>query len=131
MYIIEGTPPLHPGTCLLCKSAGGDGRKFIDFNRVARMIGRIYLCDFCITEVTSILGWVSPANWELAQAEHEETLKELEEVKEQNAKLTNLASSSLDQLLSDLSPLFEAKSANSGTAKRGPGRPKRTESTAS
>lgn len=48
---------LAPGTCILCKSAGGDGRQFIDLGIQVDWFGAIYFCTYCIGEAATLLGF--------------------------------------------------------------------------
>lgn len=47
-----------PGTCILCKSAGGDGRQFLDLGIQITWVGALYFCTFCVTEAAKLLGLV-------------------------------------------------------------------------
>lgn len=123
VQIHENHPPMHPGTCILCISAGGDGRVFVDFGKRIARHGQVYFCSDCFNQVSSSLGWLSPSNF--AKMSEEIVLAELElnTLKEENAKLRRLVESGISQLRSDLAVL-EPKSQ---TVKRPPGRPKKSE----
>lgn len=124
VIIHEGVAPAAPGTCLICMTSGGGGIKFVDFKKNIRKYGRIYFCDRCFEEVNCALGWVSPANFDLAELELLK-LKELnDKLKEENAKLSSAIGSGIPDLIANLSSLRTEPS----TPKRGPGRPKKAES---
>lgn len=55
-FRISNVAQFAPGTCILCKSAGGDGRQFIDLGITVEWFGAMYFCTFCITEAASLLG---------------------------------------------------------------------------
>lgn len=61
--------PVAPGTCILCGSAGGDGRKFVDFGKQVDWIGAIYFCTECFGEVARAIGWVPVAEFNELNAE--------------------------------------------------------------
>lgn len=124
VVIHEGHPPLAPGHCYLCMSVGGDGRKFIDFHKQVKKYGRVYFCSYCFEEVNAKLGWVSPANFDVCELQAIKQAELIETLKEDNAKLASAVGSSIPNLISDLSGLLE----KSSTPKRGPGRPKKSES---
>jgi hypothetical protein len=59
-----GTRPLmHPGRCMGCLSNSEDGRKYVDLgcdiqeyiNEVGVDLGRLYICSFCIKELSNLL----------------------------------------------------------------------------
>lgn len=56
-FRILNSPIKKPGTCFVCKSSGGDGRQFIDFNRTLEWFGVVYLCTFCVQEICSLIGF--------------------------------------------------------------------------
>jgi hypothetical protein len=58
--------PANPGTCILCGSAGGDSRKFIDFGFQFDMYGAVYFCSFCMESTVETLGYVSKLDLEVA-----------------------------------------------------------------
>lgn len=68
-------PIAAPGTCILCKSAGGDERKFIDLGIQVDWYGAIYFCTFCITEAAQILGLRSVENIEQISASYNEMVQ--------------------------------------------------------
>lgn len=55
-FRLVNVPVLSPGTCILCKSAGGDGRQFIDLAVQVTWVGALYFCTFCITEAAKLIG---------------------------------------------------------------------------
>lgn len=55
-FRIHDTAILKPGVCVMCRSAGGDGRQFVDFGRTDTWYGVVYVCTFCITEAANLLG---------------------------------------------------------------------------
>jgi hypothetical protein len=55
-FRITNVATLAPGTCILCKSDGGDGRQFIDLGITVDWFGAMYFCTFCIREAASLLG---------------------------------------------------------------------------
>lgn len=85
-YSVLNAPILAPGTCILCKSPGGDGRQFIDLGIQVNWIGAMYFCTYCVAEAASMIGMIPRkahdeleevfnSNWEL----HREVSKELRE----------------------------------------------------
>ncbi|MFF5977072.1 hypothetical protein ACFY7C_36830 [Streptomyces sp. NPDC012769] len=63
VQILE-TPILAPGKCVLCGSAGGDHRKFIDLGMKIDFYGRVYFCSYCIQEVLQKLEYVTAENFD-------------------------------------------------------------------
>lgn len=55
-FRILDTAIQKPGTCLICRSAGGDGRQFVDFQKTVDFYGVVYVCTFCAVEVAKLLG---------------------------------------------------------------------------
>lgn len=55
-FRVVDTPTLAPGTCILCKSSGGDGRQFVDLGIQVTWVGALYFCTFCVTEAAKLLG---------------------------------------------------------------------------
>jgi hypothetical protein len=55
-FTVVDTPTLAPGTCILCKSPGGEGRQFIDLGIQVTWVGAMYFCTFCVTEAAKLLG---------------------------------------------------------------------------
>lgn len=56
-FRILNAPIKKPGTCFVCKSSGGDGRQFVDFNKTLEWFGVVYLCTFCAQEIVTLLGF--------------------------------------------------------------------------
>lgn len=63
-------PILAPGTCCLCGSAGGDGRKFIDFGKQLDWFGAVYFCSHCIAEVARSIGFIPVAAFDQLYSEN-------------------------------------------------------------
>lgn len=59
-FRISNVATLAPGTCILCKSDGGDGRQFIDLGITVEWFGAMYFCTFCIGEAAALIGFVVP-----------------------------------------------------------------------
>lgn len=60
-----------PGICILCRSAGGDGRQFVDFGQSVEFLGVVYFCTFCVGEVAKLLGYAT-------YAKHDDLFKQYE-----------------------------------------------------
>lgn len=58
-FRVVDSPVLAPGTCILCKSSGGDGRQFVDLAIQITWVGALYFCTFCVTEAAKLLGLTS------------------------------------------------------------------------
>jgi hypothetical protein len=65
-FTVVDTPTLAPGTCILCKSPGGEGRQFIDLGIQVTWVGALYFCTFCIIEAATLIGMVANT-WSLAE----------------------------------------------------------------
>lgn len=63
-------PILAPGSCCLCGSAGGDGRKFIDFGKQLDWYGAVYFCSECIREASEACGFIPVASFEKLHDEY-------------------------------------------------------------
>jgi len=61
--------PVAPGTCILCGSSGGDGRKFVDFGMQIDWIGAIYFCTECFGEVSRAIGYIPVAEFDAINKE--------------------------------------------------------------
>lgn len=61
-FRISNTATLAPGTCILCKSDGGDGRQFIDLGITVEWFGAMYFCTYCMAEAAQVLGLESLQN---------------------------------------------------------------------
>ena len=72
-FKITNVAILNPGICLVCRSAGGDGRQFVDFGKTVDFYGVVYVCTFCVAEVAQILGFTN--NNEQIVAAHNETVQ--------------------------------------------------------
>lgn len=73
-FRISNVATLAPGTCILCKSDGGDGRQFIDLGITVEWFGAMYFCTFCIAEAAQVLGFAPEANWKLAEKNLQEEI---------------------------------------------------------
>ena len=124
IFIIEGSPPMLPGTCVVCGSPGGNGRVFVDFSFQIEFYGRVYFCNCCFDEITDYLGYMSPVNTERTQLQIEQLEQEISDLKEENGNLNRV----LDNSLTDLRAFLDSKSPKPETSKRTPGRPKKAES---
>lgn len=49
---------IEPGVCILCGSAGGDDRKFVDFGKQLDWYGAVYFCSYCIGEVAESVDYI-------------------------------------------------------------------------
>jgi hypothetical protein len=79
-FRLLNVPVLAPGTCILCKSAGGDGRQFIDLGIQHDWYGALYFCTECITEAAVLLGMAPKANWELAEKNLQAEISKLDDL---------------------------------------------------
>lgn len=92
--IIEGKPQLQPGVCFLCELSNPvqywDTLR--DFYGIVResLDGRKYVCEECIKEGASLLGFVTPEEAEVIKAAHSGAVAELARLSEENAKLKQL-----------------------------------------
>lgn len=62
--LVIDTPVAAPGVCSLCGTAGGDGRKFIDFGKQLDWYGAVYFCETCFTEMAEALGLIPVAKYD-------------------------------------------------------------------
>lgn len=62
-FRVTKMPILAPGTCILCKSSGGDERAFIDFGMQLDWFGAVYFCTECITEAAKLIGLEQNSDW--------------------------------------------------------------------
>lgn len=75
-FRVTDTATLKPGTCVLCKSSGGDGRQFVDLGIQVTWVGAIYFCTFCVAEVANILGYERRSVWTLAHENLQEEISQ-------------------------------------------------------
>ena len=60
-----------PGTCVVCGSPGGDGRKFVDIDFDIEFYGAVYFCTNCTGELVAALGCALPEQVEVLNTELE------------------------------------------------------------
>lgn len=77
-FRVVDVPVLAPGTCVLCKSPGGDGRQFIDLSIQVTWVGALYFCTECITEAARLIG-LGPNTWDLASKNLHAELSEMDD----------------------------------------------------
>lgn len=51
-------PIAAPGVCSMCGSAGGDGRKFLDYGKQLDWYGAVYFCSECIKEFAQAADFI-------------------------------------------------------------------------
>lgn len=56
---ILDAPVAAPGTCIVCGSPGGDGRKFIDIGMDIEFYGVVYFCTNEFVNMADLLGYIS------------------------------------------------------------------------
>lgn len=67
-FRVLDNPILAPGTCIMCKSAGGDGRQFVDLGITVDWFGCLYFCTYCVAEAGKLIGLEPKSNWVEAEA---------------------------------------------------------------
>lgn len=60
-----------PGTCIVCGSAGGDDREFLDIDMDIEYYGAVYFCTHCLGETVGAMGYVSRETVAATEAELE------------------------------------------------------------
>lgn len=123
VQIVE-TPYMKPACCVLCKNPGNDGRMFVDVNVSLPRYGRFYFCMTCFEEINHTLGWMGPANYEYLLEANQTMQDDIEQLKEENAKLTAALGDHARKLVADLSSLLPKPE----VPKRSPGRPAKAKS---
>lgn len=77
-FRVTAMPILAPGTCVLCKSPGGDQRAFIDFGFQLDWYGAVYFCTECITEAATLIGLGSKVEYSKHEADLNNSLSALD-----------------------------------------------------
>jgi hypothetical protein len=65
-------PLLAPGSCVLCGTVGGDGRKFLDFGKSIKWYGAVYFCTECFREFAEGAGFIPVATFDKLHNEFRE-----------------------------------------------------------
>lgn len=60
-----------PGTCVICGSPGGDGRKFVDIDMDIEYYGAVYFCSHCMNQVAQALGCLMPEDVDILRSQYE------------------------------------------------------------
>jgi hypothetical protein len=79
-FKVLDNPILPPGTCIMCKSAGGDGRQFIDLGITVDWFGCIYFCTYCISEAGKLIGLAPKSDWALAEKNLQKEISKLDDL---------------------------------------------------
>ena len=116
-------PFMPPQSCASCNTQKMG--LYIDFGLTIKRYGRVYFCKECLIEAYSSLTIPPPVSSQL---------EELERLKVENANLTYVLNvdlhglrTYLDSVLTEFKDDEQMESAITGSTKRGPGRPKRSE----
>jgi len=88
-------PRMQPAKCILC-GAPGDGRPFIDIGCFIDFYGMVYFCGYCIVAISNKLGYISPDQAEVVQANLSAALSENHILAEQDDHLRSVISNLLN-----------------------------------
>lgn len=65
-YIIKDAPQFPPSKCANCGTSKVDGRQYIDFGLTVDWFGVVYLCGYCVKDITKDFGFFKPYEIEIA-----------------------------------------------------------------
>lgn len=70
-YKISDVPPYPPTKCANCGTSKNDGRKYIDFDLTVDWYGVVYICGFCLKDISSAMGLFEEYEADLAVAKEQ------------------------------------------------------------
>lgn len=87
--------PALPSLCRVCNFSADGNRDFVDFQLSFDVDGAINICEFCMVNIVEALGFVSPEKADLDQETISTLTTQVNELSENNARL----SATLDSIL--------------------------------
>lgn len=67
-YRIVDIPDVKPFKCVNCRSSKKDGRRYVDFGEDVEWYGTVFICGFCLKDVSIKMGLFEEVNETLARA---------------------------------------------------------------
>lgn len=102
-FNVVETPIQLPGACKTCGSA--DREYYVDFGYKEAMYGHIYICNECITEISTICGFLTPGEKSKLVNQVSNLRNELTHAKKRASRLEDLENAVKEfQLLDDSVP---------------------------
>lgn len=93
VQLVNGTPQMAPGKCVICGTSGNSESQFIDTGWDIDFYGVVYFCLNCIREAAAVLSMMPVENYEALVNSYNELDFKYSALSDENESLRNVISS--------------------------------------